>query len=187
MKIPPVRPEMKFRRKIHYINPRFQGGAALVISAVVVVGSVLFGALVYRDVGKALWEAAMRGHFTMDTPYEIVGNALLRHLVGLSALVTVLTLVIFLLLLKAVRIGIGRAIDSFRSSEEGDLSTPTEARGLTEFRRFGELVDLTRADVLSRIASLREEATSLAGAGLPAETFGSRWEELKRKIREVAP
>jgi hypothetical protein len=58
---------------------------------------------------------------------------------------------------------------------------------LTEFRRFGKLVDLTRASALSRIAALREEAASLATCGLPAEAFRPRWVELKRKIREVAP
>jgi len=180
-------PGTKFRRKIHYVNPRFQGGAALVISAVVAGGGVLFGWLVYRDVGKALWESAMHAHFTMDTPYEIVGNALLMHLAGLSAAVTLLTLVIFLMLLKAVRIGVEHAIASFRASEEGDLSTPTEAGGSTEFRRFGELVDLTRSNTLSRVAALRDEAASLAACGTPDESFRPRWEELKRKMREVAP
>ncbi len=187
MKIPPGKPERKFRRKIHYINPRFQGGAALVISAVVVAGGGLFGALVYRDVGDALREAAMRGHFVMETPYEIVRDVLLRHLAGLSATVICLTVIVFLLLVRTVRIGVGHAIAAFRASEEGDLSTPTEASGLTELRRFGELVDLTRASTLSRVAALREEAASLAACGLPAEAFRLRWEKLKRKIREVAP
>lgn len=187
MKTPTAPQGTKYRRKICYINPRFQGGAALVVSAMVVAGGVLFGALVYRDVGKALWEAAMRGHFVMETPYEIVRDALLWHLAGLSATVSCLSVIVFLLLVKAVHIGVGRAIAAFRASEEGDLSTPTEARGLTEFRRFGELVDLTRASALSRVAALREEAESLAACGLPAEAFRPRWEELKRKIREVAP
>ena len=185
--IPSARPEQKFRRKIHYINPRFQGGAALVFSAMVVAGGFLFGALVYRDVGKALWEAAMRGHFVIETPYEIVRDALLWHLAGLSATVTCLAVIVFLLLVKAVRIGVGRAIAAFRASEEGDLSMPAETRGLTEFRRFGELVDLTRANTLSRVAALREEAASLAACGLPSEAFRPRWEELKRRIREIAP
>jgi len=187
MKTPTTPPGTKYRRKIHYINPRFQGGAALVISAMVVAGSVLFGALVYRDVGKALWEASMRGHFIVETPYEIVQDALLWHLAGLSATVSCLTVIVFLLLVKAVRIGVGHAIAAFRASENGDLSTPTEARGLAEFRRFGELVDSTRASALTRVATLREEAASLAACGLPAEAFRSRWEELKRNLREVAP
>jgi len=187
MKNFPDRPEHKFRRKIHYINPRYQGGAALGISTMVVAGGLLFGALVYRDVGTALWDTVMRGHFVMETPYEIVRDALLWHLAGLSATVSCLTVIVFLLLVKAVRTGVGHAIAAFRASEEGDLSTPTAATGLTEFRRFGELVDLTRASALSRVAALREEAASLAECGLPAEAFGPRWEELKRKIREVAP
>ena len=187
MKTPTTPQGKKFRRKIHYINPRFQGGAALVVSAMVVAGGVLFGALVYRDVGKALWEASMRGHFMVETPYAIVRDALLWHMAGLSVTVSCLAVIVFLLLVKAVRIGVGHAIAAFRASEEGDLSTPTEARGLTEFRRFGDLVDLTRASALAQVAALREEAASLAACGLPAEAFRPRWEELKRKIREVAP
>jgi hypothetical protein len=58
---------------------------------------------------------------------------------------------------------------------------------LTEFRQFGEWVDMTRASVLPRVAELREEAAFLAACGFPAEAFRPRWEELKRKIREVAP
>jgi len=185
--IPSARPEQKFRRKIRYINPRFQGGAALGISAMVVAGGGLFGTLVYRDLGNALREAAMRAHFVMETPYEIVRDALLWHLAGLSVTVSCLTVIVFLLLLKAVRIGVGHAIAAFRASEGGDLSTPAGTRGLKEFRRFGELVDLTRASALSRVAALREEAASLAACGLPAEAFRRRWDELKRKIREVAP
>lgn len=187
MKNAPVRPDRKFRRKIRYINPRFQGGAALGISAMVVAGGGLFGALVYRDLGDALREAAMQAHFTMETPYEIVRDALLWHLAGLSATVLCLTMIVFLLLLKAVRIGVGHAIAAFRASEEGNLSMPAETRGLTEFRRFGKLVDLTRASALSRVATLREEASSLAACGLPAEAFRRRWDALKGKIREVAP
>ena len=184
---PSARPDRKFRRKIRFINPRFQGGAALGISAMVVAGGGLFGALVYRDLGNALREAAMRAHYVLETPYEIVRDALLWHLAGLSVTVSCLTVIVFLLLLKAVRIGVGRAIAAFRASEEGDFSTPAGSRGLKEFRRFGELVDLTRASALSRVAALREEAASLAACGLPAEAFRRRWDELKRKIREVAP
>jgi hypothetical protein len=187
MKTPTVPKGMKFRRKIRYNNPLFQGGAALVVSAMVVAGGVLFGALVYRDVGKALWEAATRGHFVMETPYDIVRDALLWHLAGLSATVSCLTVIVFLLLVKAVRIGVGHAIAAFRASEKGELSTPTETPGLTEFRRFGKLVDLTRESALSRITAVREEAASLATCGLPAEAFRLRWVELKQKIREVAP
>lgn len=187
MKLPAGGPEKEFRRKIHYINPRFQGGAALLVSTMVVAGAVLFGALVYRDVGKALWESSMRGHFLAESPYEIVRDALLWHLAGLSVTVSCLALIAFLLLLNAVRSGIGRVIAAFRASEAGDLSTPTEAGGLKEFRRFGELVDLTRGSALDRVRALREEAAELASGGLPPEAFRARWEELKGKIREVAP
>jgi hypothetical protein len=184
---PSVRTELKFRRKIHYINPRFQGGAALVFSTMVVAGGVLFGGLVYRDVGQALWAAAMQGHYMMDTPYEIVRDALLLHLAGLSATVSCLGVIVFIFLVRAVRLGIGRVILVLRASEGGDLSTPTDARGLSEFARFGERVDAARADTLARIVALREETASLAASGLPSGEFRTRWDELKRKIREVAP
>jgi hypothetical protein len=187
MKTPTIPQGVQFRRKIHYVNPRFQGGAILGISAIAIAGSALFGALVYRDVGRALWESAMRGHYAMETPYEIVRDALLTHLAGLSVTVSCLAVIAFLLLMKAVRNGVGQEIAAFRASEAGDLSTPTNARGLSEFRRFGVLVDLTRASALSRISALRDEAASLAACDLPPEAFRLRWEELKRKIREVAP
>jgi methyl-accepting chemotaxis protein len=187
MKTPAARPEKKFRRKIHYINPRFQGGAVLVFSAVIVAGGILFGGLVYRDLGRALWSAAMQGHYMMDTPYEIVRDALLWHLAGLSATVTCLGVIVFLFLVRAIRRGIGRVIEVLLALEDGDLSTPTDARGLTEFARFGERVDAARAHTLTRIVALREEGTSLLASGLPQEEFRSRWDEFKRKIREVAP
>ncbi len=187
MKTPSMRPEQKFRRKIYYINPRFQGGAALVFSAMIVAGGILFGRLVYGDLGQALWAAAMQGHYTMDTPYEIARDALLWHLAGLSATVSCLAVIVFLFLVRAIRRGIGRVIEALRASEDGDLSTPTDARGLTEFARFGERVDAARADTLSRIVALREEAASLSAGGVPPEEFRTRWDELKRTIREVAP
>ncbi len=186
MKLPAARPEQKFRRKIHYINPRFQGGAALAFSAMIVAGGILWGGLVYRDLGKTLWAAAMQGHYLMETPYEIARDALLWHLAGLSATVSFLGAVVFIFLVRAVRAGVERVIEVFRASEDGDLSTPTSARGLTELARFGDLVDGARSDTLSRIVALREEAASLAASGLPSEEFHARWKELKRKIREVA-
>ena len=187
MKTPSDRPEPKFRRKIHYINPRFQGGAALVFSAVIVAGGILFGGLVYRDVGQALWSAAMQGHYMMDTPYEIVRDALLWHLAGLFATVTCLGVLVFMLLVRAIRRGIGRVIEMLMALEDGDLSTPTDARSLTEFARFGEQVDAVRDHTLSRFVALREEGASLLASGLPPGEFRSRWDEYKRKLREIAP
>ncbi|HWS14594.1 MAG TPA: hypothetical protein VN450_00225 [Candidatus Methylomirabilis sp.] len=187
MKTPSARPEQKFRRKIHYINPRFQGGAALAFSAMIVAGGILFGGLVYRDVGQALWAAAMQGHYMMDSPYEIVRGALLWHLAGLSATVSCLGVIVFFLLVRAIRRGIGRVIEVLRASEDGDLSTPTDAPGVSEFARFGDMVDAARSDTLSRISALREEAASLATSDLPPEEFRARWNELKRTIREIAP
>ena len=187
MKLSTARPERKFRRKIRYINPRFQGGAALAFAAMIVAGGILFGGLVYRDLGRAVWAAAMQGHYLMENPYEIVRDALLWHRAGLSATVTCLGVIVFLFLVRAIRRGIGRVIEMLLAVEGGDLSTPTDARGLTELARFGERVDAARAHTLSRIVALREEAASLAASGLPPEEFRSRWDGFKRKIRMVAP
>ncbi len=187
MKLSTARPERKFRRKIRYINPRFQGGAALAFSAMIVAGGILFGGLIYRDLGRALQAAAMQGHYLMETPYEIARDTLLWHLAGLSATVTCLGVVVFLFLVRAIRRGIGRMIETLLASGNGDLSTPTDARGLSEFARFGERVDAARAHTLSRIVALREEAASLAASGLPSEEFHTRWKDLKRKVRKVAP
>jgi len=182
-----VQPEPEFRRKIRYTNPRLQGRAALIFSGIIVACGVLFGSLVYRDVGKALWAAAARGHYMFGTPYEIARNALLWHLAGLSATVACLGAGFFFLLLRAIHRGIGRVTEVLRASDDGDLSTPTDARGLKEFGRIGELVDAARDDTLQRIVAIREEAALLAASGLPPEAFRPRWDELKRKIREIAP
>jgi methyl-accepting chemotaxis protein len=95
--------------------------------------------------------------------------------------------IVFFFLVRATRRGIGRVIEVLRASEDGDLSTPTDAPGVSEFARFGEQVDAVRADTLSRIVALREETASLSAAGLPSGEFRARWDELRRKIREVAP
>ncbi len=187
VKTPSEGRELTFRRKIHYINPRFQGGIALVFSALVVAGGIAFGALVYRDLGKALWAAAKQGHYMMDSPYDIVREELLRHLAGLFVTVSCLGVAVFFYFIHATRRGIGRVIDVFRASGEGDLSTPTDARGMMEFSRFGSLADATRAEILRQVLAVREESEALAASGLAIDPFRLRWLELKRKIREIAP
>lgn len=178
-------PKQKFRRKIFYVNPRFQGGAALVFSVAVVIGGALFGGLVYRDMRQALWEASMQGHYQMATPFEIVRESLLWHLAGLFAGISALGLVVSLLIERATKSGVRRCIEVFRASAEGDLSTPTGDAGLSEFARFGQHIDAARLLTLAQVREIREEAASLAG-GVSTEEFGLRWEDLKRKIRRVA-
>jgi hypothetical protein len=177
----------KFRRKIFYVNPRFQGGAALVFSAAVVLGGGLFGWLVYRDLGQALWDASMQGHYQMNTPFEIVRESLLWHLAGLFAGISVLGLIVSLLIERATKAGVGRCVDVFHAAEEGDLSTPTGDGGLDEFRRFGGHIDAARSLTLEQVQEIREEAAALSGSGASPEEFRLRWDELKRKIRRVAP
>lgn len=176
-----------FRRKIYYINPRFQGGAALVFSAAIVLGGGLFGWLVYRDLAQALWDASMRGHYQMTTPFEIVRESLAWHLGVLFAGICLLGLVVSLAIERATNAGIGRCIKVFRASEEGDLSTPTGGSGLAEFGRFGDHIDAARAMTLDQVREIREEAASLAGCGASPEDFRLRWDELKQKVRRIAP
>ncbi|RJP25258.1 MAG: hypothetical protein C4529_01340 [Deltaproteobacteria bacterium] len=176
----------KWRRRIFYVNPRFQGGAALVFAATIIVGGALFGGLVYRDLRQALWDASMMGHYQMATPFEVVRESLLWHLAALFAGICVLGLVVSLLIERSTKAGVGRCIAVFRASADGDLSTPTgDGGGLAEFGRFGDHIDAARTLTLDQVREIREEAASLAG-GVSTEEFGPRWEDLKRKIRRVA-
>jgi methyl-accepting chemotaxis protein len=179
--------KQKFRRKIFYVNPRFQGGAALVFSAAVVLGGGLFGWLVYRDLGQALWDASMRGHYQMTTPFEIVRGSLLWHLAALFGGISLLGLIVSLLIERATKAGVGRCIEVFHAAAEGDLTTPTGDGGLDEFSRFGGHIDAARSLTLDQVREIREEAAALAGSGASPEEFDRRWDEIKRKIRGVAP
>ena len=88
-----------------------------------------------------------------------------------------------------------RAIDTpaeriaavFRLSGEGDLSTPTDARGVGEFHTLGKQVDAARARTLEVIEGIRAEVDLMRKESLPEDEFMKRWEGLKEKIGRLAP
>lgn len=175
------------RRKNVFINPRFQGKVALVFAAVVFAGGAIFAFLIYRDSRAALWDASMRGHYMARTPYQIVREIVLRDLTALFLGVLVSSAAAFFLLIRSIRRGVIDLLRAFGRSEEGDLSTPTAARGLKDVARFGGQVDEIRAHTLALIDDVRREADALRKEPLPEDEFQRRWEDLKRRIGRVAP
>jgi len=180
-----IRPQN--RRRNIFINPRFQGGVALAFAAVVFAGGALFAWLLYRDVRAALWEASLRAHFRIRTPYEIVGESVLRHLAGMFAVVLAGSAGVFLLVVRRIRRGIGAVVASLGRSAQGDLSTPTAASGLEEIEIFGGQVDEVRRSVLSQVEGIRAGVEALRAGALPEEEFRRGWDELRRRIGGLAP
>jgi methyl-accepting chemotaxis protein len=174
-------------RKIYYVNPQLQGIAALVFAAVIAAGGVLFGVSVYLYLKHALGVASLQGHYTMRCPYEVVREGVAWHAFALFAGVSLVGTAAFLLLVRATERGLGRVVEVIRASAGGDLSTPTKAPGLAEFRRFGGRVDDIRGTTLAQIREIRDEAASLADGDAPREDFRLRWDLPKQKIRKVAP
>ncbi len=184
MKNPALRPP---RTRIRYVNHRFQGPAVLAFVAIVVTGGAIFWKLVDDEFQRAFPLAAIRGHYTFDSAYEIVRDLLARHLAGLFVGVFLAGTVLVLLLVAATRHGIGKAVGSLRASADGDLSTPTGTGPIGEFDRFGEKIDAARSDTLASVIKIRSETTALAGGGISPEEFRLRWDELKQRIRMIAP
>ncbi|MBI5574979.1 MAG: hypothetical protein HY896_01300 [Deltaproteobacteria bacterium] len=177
----------KNRRKIIFINPRVQGGTALFFSAIVVAGALLFAWVVYDHIRLALWDATYRGHFMMRTPYQIVDDIVMTHLVTLFLGVLAASIIAFFLLIRRIRAGILKVAEALAISAEGDLSTPTNAPGLKEIRSFGEQLDAARSLTLSRVREIRQDLELLrSGAATPDERR-LRWEELKGKIGRMSP
>lgn len=175
------------RRRNVLINPRFQGGIALVFAAIVFAGGALFAWIVYRDAKTALFDASMRGHFTMQTPYEIVGESLVRRLAWLFAAVLSGCAGAFFFAMRMIRKGIGAIVSSLSASALGDLSTPTPAWGMEEIAAFAHQVDEVRRASLARLEEIRGEVERLRRDPPPEEEFEARWEELRRKVRGIAP
>ena len=69
------------------VNPKFQGGAAILIIAVVIAAGALVAVLLYRDLRQVLGDASARGHYGFPTPFRVVSDVLLRQLLALFALV----------------------------------------------------------------------------------------------------
>ncbi len=174
-------------RRTIFINPRFQVGVAFCFAVVVIASSALFGWSFYRYAKGALRVASLHGHYHFRFPYEIVGGALVRKLAALSAGGTAAGFLVFLLILRRVRQGVGRLVDAFRRSAEGDLSTPTEARGILDVTDLGRKIDASRSRTHSLIREAREEADILRKDPLPDEEFARRWDALKQTLQRIAP
>lgn len=156
-------------------------------AAVVFAGAGLFALFFHHYARGALRVASMQGHFHFLSAYEIVGGALIPHAAVLSAGVLAASLLVLLLLLRRVRGGVGRLVEAFRISKEGDLSTPTKETGLSGITDLGGKIDSARSRTLSRIREIAAEAEFLRSEPLSEEEFAKRWNALKAAVRKVVP
>ena len=175
------------RPRIRYVSPRFQGPAVLAFAAIIAIWGAIFWKLVDREFQRVFPQAAIRGHYTFDSAYDIVRELLAWHLAGLFVGVFLTGSVLVLLLVAATRLGIGKSVDSLRASAGGDLSTPTGTGPISEFDRFGKKIDAARSETLTSVQKIRSEAAALAAGGISQEEFRLRWDELKQRIRRIAP
>jgi hypothetical protein len=174
-------------RRTIFVNPKLQGGAALCFSLAVLGGGLLFGLSFFRWAGSAIRIASFQGHYNFMSAYPVLGEALARHVAALSAGVLATSLLILLIMVRMVRRGAGRLVETFRISAEGDLSTPSGVEGLPNLAGLGNKVDAARGRTLARIQELREEADFLRREPVSDEEFARRWKELKDAIGKVAP
>jgi hypothetical protein len=177
----------KTRRKIRYIYPRLQGGAALLFAAVIAAGGAAFGTLAGNALRQMIESAAIRGHYPMRSAYEIVRDPLAVSIAMLLAGTFLAAAALLLVSAWNARGGIDRAVRTLRASADRDLSSPTGGSGFAEAARLGEQVDGARAATLEALRSIRAEAEELAASGVPPEEFRLRWDALKQKIRGIAP
>ena len=184
MKDPSVPPH---RPRIRFVSPRFQGPAVLAFAAIVATGGAIFWKLVDNEFQRVFLHTAIRGHYAFDSAYDIVRDLLAWHLAGLFVGVFLTGSVLILLLGAATRHAIGRTVDSLRRSADGDLSTPTGSGPIGEFDRFGKKIDAARSDTLASVLKIRGDAAALAASGVSPEEFRLRWDELKHRIRRIAP
>ena len=175
------------RPSIRYVNPRFQGPAVLAFAAIIATGGAIFWKLVDSEFQRVFLHAAIRGHYSFDSAYDIVRDLLAWHLAGLFVGVLLAGSILVLLLVTAARHGIGKAVDTLRASADRDLSTPIGTCHLGEFARFGEKIDAARSDTLASVMKIRSETTALAAGWMSPEEFRLRWDELKHRIRRIAP
>ena len=178
---PPPRP------RIRYVSPRFQGPAVLAFAAIIVTGGTIFWKLVDSEFQRVFPHAAIQGHYAFDSAYDIVRDLLAWHMAGLFAGVLLAGSVLVLLLIAATRHGIGKAVASLRASADGDLSTPTGTGSIGELDRFGKKIDAARSYTLASVLKIRSDAAALAAGGISPEEFRLRWDELKHRIRRIAP
>ena len=184
MKNPVLHPP---RPRIRYVSPRFQGPAVLAFAVLVATGGAIFWKLVDSEFRRVFLHVAIRGHYAFDSAYDIVRDLLAWHLACLFVGVFLTGSVLVLVLVAATRRGIGRAVASLRRSADGDLSTPTGTSSIGEFDRFGKKIDAARSDTLASVLKIRGEAAALAAGGISPEEYRLRWDELKHRIRRIAP
>jgi hypothetical protein len=175
------------RRKIRYIYPRLQGGAALLFAAVIAAGGAVFGTQGGSALRQMLESASIRGHYPMRSAYEIVRDPLAVYIATLLAGTFLAAAALLLVSARIARGGIDRVVRTLRASADRDLSSPTRGSGFAEAARLGEQVDGARAATLEAIRSVRAEAEELAASGTPPDEFRLRWDALKQKIRGIAP
>ncbi len=175
------------RRRTVLINPGMQIGAAILFTALIALGGALFVGLIFQGAREALWDASVRGHFRFETPYQIVGDLVVRHLLFLFSGVALAGTAAFLLLVRRVRAGVARLLEVLRLSGEGDLSVASDAPGLRDLAIFGTQLDAAREHTLDRIREIRAEVEALRKEPVSAEEFQARWDGLKEKIGGIAP
>jgi len=175
------------RSRLRYISPQFQGPAVLAFAAIIATGGAVFWKRVDSAFQRVFPDAAIRGHYAFDSAYDIVRDLLASHLAGLFIGLLLAGSVLVLLLVAATRRGIGKAVDALRASADRDLSTPTGTCPIGEFDRFGKKIDAARSDTLASVVKIRSESAALAAGGISPEEFLLRWDELKQRIRRIAP
>lgn len=180
-------PPLRHHPRIRYVSPRFQGPAVLAFAVLVATGGAIFWKRIDGAFQRVFPHAAIRGHYAFDSAYDIVRDLLAWHLAGLFVGVFLAGSVLVLLLVAATRSGIGKAVDALRASANGDLSTPTGSTPIGTFHRFDETIDSARSDTLTSVLKIRSEAAALAAGGASPEEFRLRWDELKHRIRRIAP
>ena len=174
------------RPRTRHVSPRFQGPAILAFAVIVATGGVIFWKLVDAEFQRVFLHAAIRGHYMFSSAYDIVRPLLVFHLAGLFVGVFLAGSVLVLFFVAAARHGFGKAVESLRALEDGDLSTPTGTCRFGGLERFGKKIDAARTDTLVSILKIRSEAAALAAGGISPEEFRLRWDELKQRIRGIA-
>ena len=175
------------KRRILLVKQRLQGTVALCFAAVVFTGAALFAVFFYRTARTALRAASLQGHYDFLSPYEILGGELGRYVAVLSAGVLAGSLFVLLLLVRRIRGGTGRLVETFRVSMEGDLSSPSNPTGPSDIAELGKMIDASRSRTLSRIREIRADVELLRSAPQIDTEFAKRWEALKSAIRQVVP
>jgi methyl-accepting chemotaxis protein len=178
-----LRPHVQRRNKL--VNTKFQGGAAILMFAVVLVAGALVAPLLFRDIRQALWDASHSGHYGILSSYRIVSDILVRRLLALFALVFAGGAFSFLWYVRRVRSGITRLAEVFEASANGDLSSPANVRGFEEIVGLGAKIDEVRSYTLALIGEVRGEAEAMGTSALSQEEFEKRWEALKEKIGRI--